>query len=112
MRPRRPRSGTDSAWPCDTPLRGRSATRLRALWAVWPVEVRVLLGALEKPRKCRGFRRSFLVDLRVQPSRGNTRGNESCDASKRRLVPQLRGHPDGVGPPAVGEKLRGQGIEV
>src|SRR3954452_8683918 len=27
---------------------GRRA-RLRALWAVWPVEVRVLFGALEKP---------------------------------------------------------------
>src|SRR4051812_16051514 len=35
---------------------GRRA-RLRALWAVWPVEVRVLFGACEKPRKSRGFLR-------------------------------------------------------
>src|SRR4051812_29329883 len=33
---------------------GRRA-RLRALWAEWPVEVRVLFGALEKPRISRGF---------------------------------------------------------
>jgi hypothetical protein len=35
---------------------GRRA-RLRALWAVWPVEVRVLFGASHgKPRNLRGFR--------------------------------------------------------
>jgi hypothetical protein len=28
---------------------------LRALWAVWPVEVRVLFGALEKPRSRGAF---------------------------------------------------------
>src|SRR4051794_9503616 len=33
---------------------GRRA-RLRALWAEWPVEVRVLFGAWKKPRDRRGF---------------------------------------------------------
>ena len=40
---------------------GRRA-RLRALWAVWPVGVRVSLGALEKPANA-GFSRTELLSL-------------------------------------------------
>src|SRR5437763_8939425 len=44
---------------------GRRA-RLRALWAEWPVEVRILSGALEEPRGCGVF--SFLAGIRLDAS--------------------------------------------
>ena len=52
-------SGPLRHWPPSTCAGGGIGrrARLRALWAVWPVEVRVLFGAWEKPRKWRGFLR-------------------------------------------------------
>src|SRR3954466_15286236 len=53
---------------------GRRA-RLRALWAEWPVEVRVLFGALERPRKSRGFLVPGRHRRRAREGRENTREN-------------------------------------
>jgi hypothetical protein len=49
MRPNRPPLSPKSAWLSVTPFCGQPGTQLRALWAVWPVEVRVLFGAWKSP---------------------------------------------------------------
>jgi hypothetical protein len=49
MRPSRPFAGTYLAQQFDTPVEGPMWTQLRALWAAWPVEVRVLFGAWKSP---------------------------------------------------------------
>jgi hypothetical protein len=77
MRPERPALRTNLAQASDTPSRGQLRTQLRALWAVWPVEVRVVFGAWKKPRK-----RSASSFWTREPSCiGPPRGNKSRDAS-------------------------------
>src|SRR3954452_23884283 len=64
-----------SARPCAGGGIGRRA-RLRALWAEWPVEVRVLFGALEKPVFIGLFAFSEAAATGGYEARGNSRGNK------------------------------------
>src|SRR4051812_40502328 len=52
------------------------AIGLRALWAVWPVEVRVLFGALEKPVFIGLFGSSVPSSRDIEEARDNTRDNK------------------------------------
>jgi hypothetical protein len=74
---------------CVTPFGGRLGTQLRALWAVWPVEARVLFGASEEPRKCG----AFFVPRRAAERRQSARGNKSAA-------------PSAGGPPMSGRRAR------
>ena len=96
MRPHRPRASTNLAQKRVTPLRGQLGTQLRALWAVWPVEVRVLFGAWEKPRTWRGFlrssgrvaaRRRWTLDHTRTPCRIHRRDEQPHEPQRHRGLP-------------------------
>jgi hypothetical protein len=78
---------------------GRRA-RLRALWAAWPVEVRILSGALERPRICGAFSCHTALARTASRCRENTGENKrsavcaplSFLARRRRRAGGFRGH--------------------
>jgi hypothetical protein len=93
MRPNRPPLSPKSAWLSVTPFCGQPGTQLRALWAVWPVEVRVLFGRMEKPRIWRGFLRSrpprHRAEVRVGPTRSRPR-RQMCPPASRSAARRSR----------------------
>ena len=91
-------SGPLRHWPRSTCAGGGIGrrARLRALWAEWPVEVRVLFGAWEKPRKRGAFfvsggerRRGRAARSTVPRRRRSSRCPQACRVAVVEACPEL-----------------------